>query len=79
MSPHVYRCPTCRIESPQVPTREDAERLQALHRAAFHGGDHIEETPGPPPASGWRTAALLLGVMAIGAVSLAIGWLRRHL
>jgi len=62
-----------------VPTRADAEHLRHLHRVAFHGGaDHIEEVPGPAPASGWRTAALLLAVMAIGALSLAAGWFRRH-
>ena len=82
MSPHVYRCRHCGIATPEVATRTDAERLQALHRAAFHPGeplDVIEETPAPSSASGWWTAAVLLALMSVGAVTLAVAWLRRHL
>lgn len=79
MSPHVYRCRACGIATDPASTREDAERLRAMHRAAFHGEtpDGIEETPEPETGGSWVTGGLL-GLMAIGAVSLAARWLRRH-
>lgn len=80
MSPHLYRCRDCGIESAPVPSRATAEDLRALHRTALHAGlppilgDDIDSPD--ESSTGWRTTAVLAGLMTLGALSMVIRWFR---